>query len=356
MSTLNNNEVEITIYEDESIDLRFGDSIPVEYEEYIVKSFAGYEEVAELPVGDKTVYKTRRWAVDLQKSDELPYWHPKAQLAHLKRQREIDRQERRSKANPTSTIPKRPDSDFADGSGKKYAQIKDFTPKVPNTLKSEEVIKFNDGGQWSLEKGDYGKMKDTDGTKVSQYNPADNERRKANNTDTIDSLGNMGRVKNYGAADPRAQQREERRLRRLNSQSKVKDKNDPKMAEYIKQRQAQNEATGENKIKKPSAFSKSTPDWTAEEQIMKSKPTVQLQATDEQLFGAGVVTQEQADVARDQWEGIINNWHKDVQKPVENQGLSKSWGSRGPIHKETLTEEEERIRQIPVDPNLTERD
>jgi hypothetical protein len=73
-----------------------------------------------------------------------------------------------------------------------------------------------------------------------------------------------------------------------------------------------------------------------------------MQPTDEQLFGSLVKTQEEIDAAHKEWENTFNRHFDGLKKPVEKQELNKSWGCRGPIHKEKLTEEEERIRKIAV--------
>jgi|SRR5581483_10898945 len=82
----------------------------------------------------------------------------------------------------------------------------------------------------------------------------------------------------------------------------------------------------------------------------------QQQPTDEQLFGHLVPSEEQVKAAEDQWNNCFKKFFHTNHKPVESQDLSKSWGSRGPIWKEKLTEEEERIRKIQVDPSLIESD
>jgi len=78
------------------------------------------------------------------------------------------------------------------------------------------------------------------------------------------------------------------------------------------------------------------------------------QPTDEQLFSHLVVSEEQVKTAETKWENLFNDFYKSVRQPVENQAPNKSWGSRGPIENETLTEEEERIRQIQVSESYDE--
>jgi len=77
------------------------------------------------------------------------------------------------------------------------------------------------------------------------------------------------------------------------------------------------------------------------------------QPTDEQLFGGGVVTEEMAKARQDEWNSVFTKFFKSKHPPVEKS--SKDWGSRGPVNQNDpseLTEEEQRIRQIPVDPSL----
>lgn len=86
-------------------------------------------------------------------------------------------------------------------------------------------------------------------------------------------------------------------------------------------------------------------------QLAKNTQEAAPQPTDEQLFGHLVVSEEEMKKRESDWENVINNWHREAAKPVEKQDLSKTWGSRGPIGKEEMTEEEKRISAIPVDPN-----
>ena len=81
---------------------------------------------------------------------------------------------------------------------------------------------------------------------------------------------------------------------------------------------------------------------------------VKQQPSDQQLFGHLVVTEEQVVKAEKEWNNQFNDFYENVKKPVEKQDLSKGWGSRGPIWKEELTEEEKRISEIAVDPSLLE--
>jgi hypothetical protein len=81
-----------------------------------------------------------------------------------------------------------------------------------------------------------------------------------------------------------------------------------------------------------------------------SKPMESVpQPTNEQLFGHLVTSPEQLEKMEKTWDNRFNDFFSEVRKPVETQSADKSWGSRGPIWEETLTEEEQRIRAIKVD-------
>jgi hypothetical protein len=72
------------------------------------------------------------------------------------------------------------------------------------------------------------------------------------------------------------------------------------------------------------------------------------QPTDQEMFGRYVVTQEEADKAQKDWNNKFNDFFTAVKKPVEL--VKADWG-RGPMSKEKLTEEEEQIRLIKVNPS-----
>ena len=108
---------------------------------------------------------------------------------------------------------------------------------------------------------------------------------------------------------------------------------------------------------KPTLAKGEVPRKPSDEEIRKAiLAGAPKQPTNEQLFGGGVVTEEQANKAKGDWENIINNWHTNVNKPVEKQDLNKSWGSRGPIWKEEMSEEEKCISAIPVNADLLNKD
>lgn len=87
--------------------------------------------------------------------------------------------------------------------------------------------------------------------------------------------------------------------------------------------------------------------------IMHNAPK---QPTDEQMFGGGVVTEEMAKARQQEWDSTFTKFFRNDHPKVEKS--SNDWG-RGPINQNDasqLTEEEQRIRAIPVDPSLLSED
>lgn len=383
MSKLNKNEIEITTYADESIDIEFGSEVPTSQEAFIVETFKekGYDEnlgksgdsLTKEPVSSAT------WEYLKKEGEELPYWHPKAQMEHRKKLRTMETSARRTaagipapapiKVNPTSglgpsgTAVRSDGMPLAGGVHRSYSQIPNKPPKP--VLKGEEELKFNKGGQWALDKSNYGPRG------ASQYSDADNARRKENNVDEAPELGNMGRVKDYGPSNPKKVKEEEKRIRSMNRKQPVKVFS----REEIK---ALNEkgAMGAGKLKKTWADHGEIPTATAikvetpnkaediianqlgnlllNKSLIGSLPPAQ--PTDQQLFGHLVPTETQLKQADEAFNNRFNSFYQEVSKPVESQELSKSWGSRGNIKDEQQTEEEKRISAIPVDGRLVEGD
>src|SRR5665213_486091 len=125
---------------------------------------------------------------DMTKADELPYWHPKAQMANQKRVRDMERGVASTPALPTApaaptapvAAPKIADTSpaaayTARGSGRRYAHTS--TP-----IKKDEHGEDCTCSECEVAKSNYGPK----GSK--QYNPADNARRKANNMDPVGAV------------------------------------------------------------------------------------------------------------------------------------------------------------------------
>lgn len=96
-------------------------------------------------------------------------------------------------------------------------------------------------------------------------------------------------------------------------------------------------------------------DWEIRKTILSGAPK---QPTDQQLFGHLVPTEEQVKAAEEQWNGQFTRFFKTKHEPVEKNSPN-DFGNRGPVNQNDpsqLTEEEQRIRQIPVDPSLLSGD
>lgn len=319
---------------------------------------------------------------NLAKDDE-PYWTPKSQFANQKRVREMEIAERRAKngikqptnvspapephvmpdstpkvpampsaAKPmnaaTSTAPKMYDHDPANqatagGTGKRYAFITDPANKAEHPegcdcAKCEE-----------MEKSNYGKFKGG-----SQYNSADNAKRKANNIgDSHASLGPNSNVKAYstkpGQMSGKAQADLTARIQNAaNKKQPVKTWSPEQIA-------AENEKRG---LKK--AWGQHLPFPSAEEEILKlARKTVESgehaaanqlanlmlgkqmlgedahpvvksmmappppQPTDEQMFGHLVPTEQMVKAAEQDWSGKLNNFFAEASKPLSSRFKSE---------------------------------
>ena len=88
-------------------------------------------------------------------------------------------------------------------------------------------------------------------------------------------------------------------------------------------------------------MSKQWPDWSKEEEALKKSTRIKLQATDQELFGGLVVTEEQIKKAEEEYENKLNKWYTEANKNVDNKDVE--WGE-GKSFNSTLTEEE-RLRR-----------
>lgn len=90
-------------------------------------------------------------------------------------------------------------------------------------------------------------------------------------------------------------------------------------------------------------MSKQWPDWSKEEETLKKAARVKLQATDEELFGHLVVSEEQLKKAEAEYENKLNKWYAEANKNVDNKDIE--WG-QGKSFNSTLTEEERLKRNM----------
>jgi len=77
------------------------------------------------------------------------------------------------------------------------------------------------------------------------------------------------------------------------------------------------------------------------------------QATDEELFGGLVKSQEELDAMDKDWENTLNKWHESAAAPIEDQSAleNKEWGSEIKSFNDSLTEEELQKRNMYVNRN-----
>lgn len=323
---------------------------------------------------DKLIKSLQR----LAKEDELPYWHPKSQMANQKRVREMEIAERRARIGMKPTIPAQPTADptatptpvaapqapaipaqsntlspqqytspfpkmvdntpaaqnTAGGSGKRYAYIND------------PVDKDEDGDE-ETEKSDYGVR----GTTL--YNHADNARRKANNTG--ESTG-AGPNKNMKAISSKPGQLSAKASADLTARLQAKaNKKQPVKRFSPEEIEAENIKRG---LKKHS-WGQHLPFPSAEEEIMKlakmDKPSGEEasanqlanllagkkmlgdipvgmrhmfadpkpQPTNQELFGHLEVTEEMAKGAEQEWSGKLNNFFLEASKPLNQRFASE---------------------------------
>lgn len=278
----------------------------------------------------------------------LPHWHPKAQIAHQKRLREKEIAERRAKLGvtnvshkPSANVSPKPkpighiphdDPSTAGGTGRRYAYINDPVNKM-----EEHASDCDCGKCEEIEKSGYGPKG------MSQYNPADNARRKMNNTGDMTGLGPNVNTKAYstkpGQLSGKAQADITSRIQA------AANKKQPVRQWTPEQIAAENAKRG---LKK--GWGQHLPFPSAEEEIMKLAAMDQTvkgedamatqlanfmagksmlgtapppQPTDEQMFGHLVVTEEVAKAAEQKWQGAAFDWLKEAAKPISQKFASE---------------------------------
>lgn len=291
--------------------------------------------------------------------DELPYWHPKAQMANQKRVREMEIAERRAKngikqpsnvspapeplVSPdvptaptpgtlspvayTSPHPKMVDNtpaamNTASGTGKRYAYINDPVGK------KEHVEGCQCDKCLEMQKSGYGPKGG------GQYSVADNIRRKANNTGEQTGFGNNVNTKQYTSAKFSSQ----------TPQTDPKLKRPQPVKQFTpEQIEAENKKRG---LKK--GWGQHLPFPSAEDEIMKlAKETVQVgedhaanalaqmmhskallsnfkQPSSQEFEAAGEamgmgVSEEMVKKSDQQWNGALNNWLAEATKPISQR-------------------------------------
>ena len=296
----------------------------------------------------------------IAKADELPYWHPKAQAANQKRVREQRVAERQAKVGVTpkgvaekptlptlepksytSSHPKMVDTDAAnqktaDGTGKRYAYIKD-------PVKKDED---------EIEKSGYGPKKG------GQYSPVDNAKRKANNMDPVEGIGPNTNAKSYSSKPGQLSGKQSADLT-ARIQNKA-NKKQPVKVFTPEEIAAMAPRNPDGSLKK--SWGQHLPFPSAEDEIMalaKNQPLQDgesaaanqlaalmagksmlgknvppaikamfaappAQPTDQQMFGHLVVTEEMVKAKEQEWQGAAFNWLAEAAKPITKQFNSEA--------------------------------
>lgn len=311
----------------------------------------------------------------MAKEDELPYWHPKAQMANQKRVREMEIAERRAKigmapqapvsagpavtppvpAAPAAPVPTVPNA-LAPITPKSPAPpMFDNTPAAMRTadytgkryINISDPVGKGDEDDDDVEKSGYGPKGG------GQYTPADNARRKSNNLDPVGTGPNVnakaystkpGQMSAKASADLTA-----RIQAKANKKQPVKTFTPEEIAAHY----------GKQPMKK--SWGQHLPFPSAEEEIMrlaKNQPAQHgeeaaanqlaalmagksmlgdnvpaaikarfaapvAQPNDQQLFGHLEVTEEMAKAAEQKWNQGAFGWLAEAQKPIAQKFRSE---------------------------------
>ena len=90
-------------------------------------------------------------------------------------------------------------------------------------------------------------------------------------------------------------------------------------------------------------MSKQWPDWNKEEESLNKSAKIKLQATDEELFGHLVKSEEELKKAEEDYNNKLNKWFKEVNNNIDNK--KSDWAS-GKSFNSTLTEQERLSRNM----------
>lgn len=321
-------------------------------------------------IADKLIKSLR----SLAKDDELPYWHPKAQMANQKRVREMEIAERRAKnglkqptnvspapepltmpdapaapaaptpvgvggvKQPNVVAPKMYDNDMANqntagGTGKRYAYISDAAKA--------------DDEEDDIEKSGYGPKGG------GQYTPTDNMKRKAKNLTDAVPVGPNSNVKAYSSKPGQMSGKAQASLT-------AKLQNAANKKQPVKIYSPEEKAALASKMKLNKGWGQHLPFPSAEEEIMNLAknynptgeeasaqqlanlmsgknmlgqnvhPAVKAmmappppQPTDEQMFGHLAVSEEMVKAADQQWAGTLNNFFAEATKPISSRFASE---------------------------------
>ena len=280
------------------------------------------------------------------------YWSPKSQFAHQKKMREQAVAERRAKVGITPAKPMNvsnkpgPNSSpsgrgaipydsptTAGGTGKRYAYINDPVNKVEEHPGDCECGKCE-----AIEKSGYGPKG------MSQYNVADNARRKMNNVGDTTGFGPNVNTKSFSTKPGQLSSKAQASLTSRIQQAA--NRKQPVRQWTPEQIAAENKKRGFAK-----SWADHNPIPSAEEEIMKlagvplengedamagqlakmmhskamlnhKNPTPDEFTAAGEAMGLGV-SEEMAKAAEQQWSGAINNWLAEATKPISQRFASE---------------------------------
>ena len=201
--------------------------------------------------------------------------------------------------------------------------------------KVTETIDWNNGGQWLI-KSSYGPKG------AGLYNPTDNIKRKQNRTsEELENVGQNKAVHEYtsnitGTSQQQADT-EAKKMKRLNAKQPVKV--------FSPEEKAKLQAEYESKIKKSANMMSTTHHQqpTSEQWLAEAARQLGLPTSKEEV-------EKLAKQDEKKWGGFFSDFYTEVRKPI-SKTIESEWGIRGKIDQydeSKLSEEERRIRQIPV--------
>jgi len=177
------------------------------------------------------------------------------------------------------------------------------------------------------------------------YNPVDNIKRKENRTgEVLEDVGQNKAVHQYTSA-PMGSAKQQANIE--SKRDKVLSAKQP-VKVYTDEEKAKLQAEYNSKLKKSTS-------WSVQSGLQPSKEQWE-QAVAQQLGlpANGKEADKLNKADNDRWNNILNDFFTEASKPVEQQNTTPA-SSRGRIDQDDeskLTDEEQRIRAIPVNPKL----
>ena len=200
---------------------------------------------------------------------------------------------------------------------------------VPNKIGIPKMETFKDNGKFK--KSNYGPK----GTEL--YNQADNEKRKERNTGDVVGEGPNKQVKAYTTKTGQITAKEQADMLARQDKKKNKKQKVTSLKDMSPEKQEEMRRLYKNEHEDSSAeseildFAKSFQDGEENKaaqvlaKMMDSKAMLgsKLQATDQELFGHLVVSEDTAKRADSNWNNSISNWLSEATKPINSRFSSE---------------------------------